>query len=414
MDINNKYNIVTLFCGCGGLDYGFNQAGFNIVSSNDCWNVAIKTYNHNFDHQAICDDITNEDTKQQIIDEIGNTHIHCIIGGPPCQAYSISGIRNPMDKRGHLFKDYVEMVKRIKPDMIVMENVKGILSIQQEKDNLSENDIIKLKEYYKMFDEKSTLHKNKKILKNNYKDDKNNSTFKNKLNKLNNDIKIINKQIKIMKKNIQNLMELVTSKIVNKFAEIGYRVVFKTLNAANYGVPQKRERVIFIGTKFPEIDIEKNGHPKETHAVNPIDTSKGKWKTVKDAISYLENENNNNEINHIISNHSEKMRKKIKETAIGTSLYKSYGDSFHKCDPNKPSRTVKENHGGVFLHYSNSRCMTPRELAELQSFPKDFIFKGSKSDILKQIGNAVPVKLGKAIGDNIYNLLDNYYLINNL
>ena len=209
-------------------------------------------------------------------------------------------------------------------------------------------------------------------------------------------------------------MELETSKIFNKFAEIVYRVVFKILNAANYGVPQKRERVIFIGTKFPEIDIEKNGHPEETHAMNPINTSKGKWKTVKDAISYLENEKNNNEINHIISNHSEKMIKKIKETEIGTSLYKSYGDAFHKCDPNKPSRTVKENHGGVFLHYSNPRCMTPRELAELQSFPKDFIFKGSKSDILKQIGNAVPVKLGKAIGDNIYNLLDNYYSLNYL
>ena len=71
--------------------------------------------------------------------------------------------------------------------------------------------------------------------------------------------------------------------------------------------------------------------------------------------------------------------KNIKNTEIGSSLYKSYGDAFYKCDPNKPSRTVKENHGGVFLHYKNNRCMTPRELAELQSFPKDFIFKGSKS-----------------------------------
>ena len=62
------------------------------------------------------------------------------------------------------------------------------------------------------------------------------------------------------------------------------------------------------------------------------------------------------------------------------------------------SRTVKENHGGVFLHYKENRCMTPRELAELQSFPKNFIFKGSKSKILKQIGNAVPPKLGEAIG----------------
>ena len=147
-------NIVTLFCGCGGLDYGFKKAGFNIISANDLWNSAIDTYNNNFNHKAICGDITKEEIKQKIINEVGSNHIHCIIGGPPCQAYSISGNRDPQDKRGQLFNDYIEMVKRVKPDFIVMENVKGILSIKQQKDNLNKNQLNKMKKYYSLLSTK--------------------------------------------------------------------------------------------------------------------------------------------------------------------------------------------------------------------------------------------------------------------
>jgi DNA (cytosine-5)-methyltransferase 1 len=78
-----------------------------------------------------------------------------------------------------------------------------------------------------------------------------------------------------------------------------------------------------------------------------------------------------------------------------------YKEAFYKCDPEKPSLTVKENHGGVFLHYNLPRVMTPRELARLQSFPDTFLFACSKSSVLKQIGNAVPVKLGIAIADRL-------------
>ena len=385
MNKNNNYNVVTLFCGCGGLDYGFKRAGFNILSANDCWDSAVETYNNNFDHKAICEDITEESTKQKIMEEIGTNHIHCLIGGPPCQAYSISGIRNPLDKRGLLFRDYIEMVNRIKPDFIVMENVKGILSVTQEKEELDEVQKNKLKKYYKMLDDKSKLQKDKKVLKN----DKKNKNQQ-KIKEIENKIKQLQKDIKKYKKEIKDCMELVTDKIKNKFNSIGYKVKFKTLNAANFGVPQRRERVIFIGTRIKDLDIETNSHPVETHSES---NDKLNWVTVKDAIGYLQNKTEDEKINHIFNNHTEKMIEKIKDTPIGESLYKTYGDSFHKCDPNKPSRTVKENHGGVFLHYKEPRCMTPRELAELQSFPKDFIFKGSKSNILKQIGKCCTSKI---------------------
>ena len=129
------------------------------------------------------------------------------------------------------------------------------------------------------------------------------------------------------------------------------------------------------------------------------------WKTVKEAIEYLEDEAENKGTNHIFSKHSEDIKQKINNVKIGESLYKSYGDSFHKCDPDKPSRTVKENHGGVNLHPKKARALTPREMARIQTFPDDFIFEGSKSKQLVQIGNAVPVKLAYEIGRHFKKVL---------
>ena len=79
------------------------------------------------------------------------------------------------------------------------------------------------------------------------------------------------------------------------------------------------------------------------------------------------------------------------------SKLKKYSEAFYRCYPDRPSNTVKENHGGVFVHYEKNRVMTPRELARLQSFPDDFVFKGTKSSMLIQLGNAVPCGLSNAL-----------------
>ena len=111
-------------------------------------------------------------------------------------------------------------------------------------------------------------------------------------------------------------------------------------------------------------------------------------------------------INHVFTSHGKEFLEKIKKTPIGKNVFGNYSDAFFRCPPNEPSRTVKENHGGVFIHYSQNRVMTPRELARLQSFPDDYIFKGSKSSILKQIGNAVPVKLAEAIANSVKEMME--------
>ena len=106
----------------------------------------------------------------------------------------------------------------------------------------------------------------------------------------------------------------------------------------------------------------------------------------------------NIDINHIFTRHTEEMKKRLALVPEGKSLYKNYSDAWKKSPWDKPSCTVKENHGGTNIHPKLPRCLTPRELAALQSFPDDFKFKGSKKWQLVQIGNAVPPLLGKAIG----------------
>lgn len=179
----------------------------------------------------------------------------------------------------------------------------------------------------------------------------------------------------------------VEEKIIEDFKAIGYEVNATTLCAADYYVPQKRERVIFIGNRIGAT----NYHPK------PI-LSSDSYITTGEAIKDLMDHPNDPSINHIITKHTSDMEKRIASTPEGQSLYANYSDSWKKCPWNEASCTIKENHGGTNLHPRLPRVLTPRELARLQSFPDDFIFEGNKSKQLIQIGNAVPCLLGKAIG----------------
>jgi DNA (cytosine-5)-methyltransferase 1 len=190
----------------------------------------------------------------------------------------------------------------------------------------------------------------------------------------------------------------VTDIIKDKFKDIGYKVKMKLLKASDFGVPQNRERVIFIGVRN---DIAKEiTYPEKTHNADGSDGKK-KHQTVKEAIDDLKESPENKETHHIYTNHSEAFTQKIKNTKVGESVNKKYTEAFFRCSPDKPSNTVKENHGGVFVHYEKDRVMTPRELARLQSFPDDYMFKGTKSSVLVQLGNAVPCGLSRAIAKEI-------------
>ena len=179
----------------------------------------------------------------------------------------------------------------------------------------------------------------------------------------------------------------VEQKILEDFREIGYEINVTTLCAADYYTPQKRERVIFIANRIGR----KNLHPKPILQPN-------EYRTTGQAIADLMNHPEDAAFNHIPTVHRPDMQERMRQLPEGKSLYKGYSDAWKKCPWNEASCTIKENHGGVNIHPKLPRVLTAREMARLQSFPDDFIFKGTKNKQLVQIGNAVPPFLGKAIG----------------
>lgn len=322
----NGYNFIDLFSGAGGLSCGLTMAGFTPVGSVEISECAVQTYKYNFfekkgfDENVRTRDIRLPETKEELYESVKDKHIHLIVGGFPCQGFSMAGNRVVNDPRNSLYLEMLEIVKKIKPDFVVCENVEGLRSMLDGK---------------------------------------------------------------------------VETKILQDYKDIGYEMNVTVLNSADYYVPQIRKRVIFMGNRIGA----KNYHPK------PI-LSSDMYITLGEGIKRFLNLPENKDFNHIFTKHSEEMQQRITEVPEGKSLFGNYSDGWKKSPWNKPSCTIKENHGGVNLHPLLPRVLTPRELAALQSFPDTFIFKGVKKDQLVQIGNAVPPLLGKAIGIAIMKNLD--------
>ena len=141
----NIINALDLFCGCGGMSEGLTKAGINVVAGIDIWDKAINSYKKNFDHQAICADLTQlTPEKFQELYNKDNIQIDLIVGGPPCQAYSMGGKRDPKDPRSSLFMEYIKYLNYFKPKVFIMENVIGILSVKNSTNEKVIDIIIKL------------------------------------------------------------------------------------------------------------------------------------------------------------------------------------------------------------------------------------------------------------------------------
>lgn len=329
INVRNKFNFIDLFSGAGGLSCGLTMAGFTPVASVEIMPEAVETYRHNFivkknfKEEIKTKDIRTTEAKEELYKSIGSRHIHLLVGGFPCQGFSLAGNRVVTDERNSLYLEMLKIVEHIKPEYIVMENVEGLRSMLNGK---------------------------------------------------------------------------IEEKIIHDYERIGYKINVTVLNSADYGVAQNRKRVIFIGNRINGI----NYHPK------PFMES---YKTLGQEIERFLDMPENKAINHIFTNHNEEMKNRISNTPEGMSLYGNYSDAWKKSPWNKPSCTVKENHGGVNLHPKKPRVLTPRELAALQSFPDDFIFKGSKKWQLVQIGNAVPPLLGRAIGVAVMKALNESLIV---
>lgn len=182
--------------------------------------------------------------------------------------------------------------------------------------------------------------------------------------------------------------------IINDFSSLGYKVQKKVLNAADYGVPQKRERVIIVGVRN-DINFEYT-YPTPTHTDDISKKGLLPWFTVGEAFRNIPDPDIDNSLpNHEYSKYKLRFNGYIGHRTI---------------DPNKPAPTVTargDDKGGVVVlhHPNNLRRMSCRELATVQSFPLDFVFSGTRSSVYRQIGNAVPPLLAYAIAKqfNLYN-----------
>lgn len=406
MEKNNKKSLVfDLFAGAGGFGLGFEQAGFEVSLSleMDAW--ACDTLRQNHPDMTIIQTDIRDFANPQVIKSVSKNRPDIIIGGPPCQGFSIAGPaqKDAKDLRNSLFKDFAGWIKVLEPKSFVMENVKGLLS---RKNSDGEN------------------------------------------------------VVEIMKQT---------------FADLGYFVEVWTLNSAEYGVPQIRERIFIVGHQ-KDFEI---GKPPATHTFNKINSNNGNFAfldeqdlrpaiTLWDAISDLpelfagkgeEEQTYNSEpetsyqellrnsserlYNHVAMQHSKRLVERFKHIKWGESSSdvpsehsarrrngngdlsgKIYDQNNRRLHPQKPSHTIAASFYANFVHPYQHRNLTAREGARIQSFPDSYKFMGKKTVVshkllqreerfeekflcqYNQIGNAVPPLLAKAVANHLKEKLD--------
>ncbi|WP_412473290.1 DNA cytosine methyltransferase [Halobacteriovorax sp. YZS-1-1] len=344
---NKKLKFIDIFSGAGGFSCGLEMAGLECVLGIDFNKHAMDTFalNHKKAY-PYCGDISKL-TNKRIKEILGDTDVNLVVGGPPCQGFSTVGPGNPDDIRNKLFLEFVRIVKLAKPEFIVIENVTGLLA----------------------------------------------------------------------KKN-----EMTLQAIFRRFNRLGYNLDVKVLSSQHYGVPEKRRRTIFIGSRINE----KVEFPKITHDTVVAKTYRPPV-TVGEALSDLTDKNG--EIhNHDLDSAKIKSKldlKRIKRIPEGKGIRyekdeKAYltpatklgvdwknmregrfrQTKYQRLDSKSVSPTIMT-HRHSYYHPTEHRYLTQREAAKIQSFPNHFVFSGPISAQWRQIGNAVPPLMGKAIGTAI-------------
>lgn len=319
-------NIISLFSGAGGLDLGFQRAGFNILWSNEYDKTIWETYEKN--HNVPLD-------KRDIRDIPSNDIPDCngIIGGPPCQSWSEAGAcRGINDNRGKLFYEFVRILKNKQPDFFVAENVSGMLA---------------------------NLHK--EAVKN----------------------------------------------ILFHFEKAGYNVTVNLVNAANYGVPQDRKRVFYIGFRK-----DLNINYKFPKPLNYKFTLRDAIWDLKDTAIKAQDKNKTNGDNCIIPNH-EYMNGGFSTIYMSRNRVRNWdeqsftiqaGGRHAPIHPQAPKMIFVEQNKRIFVPGKENlyRRLSVRECARIQTFPDDFIFYYTDiADGYKMVGNAVPVMLSYYIAKSI-------------
>lgn len=347
-----RFNVIDLFAGVGGLSLGFEMVGATVLMANEYDESIATSYVKNRpNNNMIIEDITKLDIESNFND-IKN-FVDIVIGGPPCQGFSQKGQRKTInDSRNFLFKYYYNVVNFIRPKYFVMENVPNLLTAE-------------------------------------------NGYFK--------------------------------KEITDLFFKIGYTIDSDVLNASDFGVPQNRRRAFIIGklgdekVKFPEKTTRKITAWEAISDLAFLNSGEGEFEQnyrnfpQSDYQRLLRN-GSNKLYNHIATSHStiaiKRMsmvpegggRSDLPKEELTKSIYSGTWGRIVKDDVTVTITTRFDTpSSGRFTHPFLNRAITVREAARLQSFPDDFIFYGPKTSQMKQVGNAVPPLLAKAVAEAIIN-----------
>ena len=212
--------------------------------------------------------------------------------------------------------------------------------------------------------------------------------------------------------------------IIEKFTEMGYRIEYKILCSADYGVPQSRKRVVFVGTKVGKFEYPATNPNVVTCSMALSDLPALEDELGEEVSEYALPPQNHYQqlmrkrsdvvLNHVAASHSDKVKKIIALVPDGGNykdLPEEYRSSrnFHvawtRFASNKPAPTIDTGHRHHF-HYKYNRVPTVRECARLQSFPDDFKFLGNKTQQFRQVGNAVPPLMAQAIAEQVKKMLE--------
>lgn len=368
-----KPKMIDLFCGAGGLSLGFVQENYGVILANDIEPCCIDTYSHNHpetprDH-IILGDI--REVVAELEQLVAGQSVDVVVGGPPCQGFSMANRQRLIDDpRNYLYKNYIEIVRRVQPKFFVMENVKGMLGV--------------------------------------------------------------------------------ASQVKEDFQNIGYTVECRVFNACDFGVPQNRERLIYIGNRvgvdnaaiIEEIMAKACQIPKfvlsdALFGLRPLEASRIRNATNSDTETsgrkiepnrsnqtnaYLSLINENRSI-PVVCNHKARYNND-RDIEIYSRLYQGdrsddpkiadimpyarrndiFKDKYYKLEENKVCKTITAHMKfdcNMYIHPTQARGLTPREAARVQSYPDDYYFRGAYTKTYMQIGNSVPPLLGRVIAETI-------------
>lgn len=343
--VRTQPTVISLYSGAGGLDIGFRQAGFDVTVALDFDHDSCETLRTNFEASSVIEgDITKVSTEEIL--QTGNLSVgeaDVLIGGPPCQPFSKSAFWNGSkgldDPRAVTLAEYVRVLREAKPKAFLLENVFGL-----------------------------------------------------------------------MYKNNQNAFEF----LQEEFGKLGYEINYKVINTADYGVPQIRQRLIILGARGKKLIFPTKTHRDFLDESEPdlFEENLPSYVSAKEAFEGLENDWEETPKELIVGG---KWGHLLKDVPPGQNylfytdkrghpdpLFKwrsRYWTFLLKLSPNRPSWTIQAQPGpyvGPF-HWENRR-LTLAERKRIQTFPDDYVFKGSRISVQKQIGNAVPAALGRILG----------------